>query len=472
MEYMNALHAGTRLEEYEIAGVLGQGGFGITYQAVDTHLHQVVALKEYLPAGLATRMPTRTVVPTSSANRELYEWGREKFADEGRTLARFNHPQVNRVHRFFEENGTAYLVLEYIAGETLGTLLHRQRRLSQAQVERLLSDVLSGLAEVHAAGYIHRDLKPGNLMVQPDGGTVILDFGAARQELGQRARGASSILAYTPGYAPIEQEARQGDQIGPWSDLYALGITAYRCVSGLAEQDVPVATQRLRTHSEPDLKPATQVGAGAYDERLLKAIDWAIEVQEKDRPQSIAEWREAFSDGQSAEATQPRSSTASPSPAPVATPLKQAAAANAARFSLVSKLALAVVGVAVLGTGLWMLGVPSSSTKPTVGTGQELVSGSSAEWERVQAVDTPAAYREFIGRYPGHPMTELAKERLAGLEEGSRPVEDQSDLPGDAAAEWERVQAVDTPVAYREFIGRYPGHPMTELAKERLAGLD
>ena len=164
MEHLNALPAGTRLGEYEIETVLGAGGFGITYRAYDTNLNKVVALKEYLPRDFAMRTNTRTVVPTSTADRADYEWGLTRFVDEARTLARFNHPHLNKVHRFFEAHGTAYLVLEYIEGETLSAVLAREGRLSEAAVQRLLREVLSGLEEVHGARYVHRDIKPGNLM--------------------------------------------------------------------------------------------------------------------------------------------------------------------------------------------------------------------------------------------------------------------------------------------------------------------
>lgn len=239
MEHLNALPAGTRLGEYEIESVLGSGGFGITYRAYDTHLNTVVAIKEYLPRDFATRTNTRTVVPTSPADRVDYEWGLERFLDEARTLARFKHPHINQVHRYFEAHGTAYLVLEYIEGETLSAVLQRQGTLSQPQLERLLREVLSGLAEVHAAGFVHRDLKPGNLMVQPDGSTVVLDFGAARQAVGQRSKSITSIL--TPGYAPIEQYDSKAEDVGPWSDIYALGMVAYRCISGLSDKELPDA---------------------------------------------------------------------------------------------------------------------------------------------------------------------------------------------------------------------------------------
>ena len=169
MEHLNALPAGTRLGEYEIESVLGAGGFGITYRAYDANLKKIVALKEYLPSEIATRTHTRTVMPTSPANQADYKWGLERFLDEARTLARFDHPHLNKVHRYFEAHGTAYLVLEYIEGEPLSVLLRQHQALRQGEVKRLLANVLSGLEAVHAAGYVHRDLKPGNLMVQSDG---------------------------------------------------------------------------------------------------------------------------------------------------------------------------------------------------------------------------------------------------------------------------------------------------------------
>ena len=294
MEHLNALPAGTRLGEYEIESVLGAGGFGITYRAYEANLKKVVALKEYLPSEIATRTHTRTVLPTSPAHQADYQWGLERFLDEARTLARFDHPHLNKVHRYFEAHGTAYLVLEYVEGEPLSALLRQQQTLRQGQVKRLLADVLSGLEAVHAAGYVHRDLKPGNLMVQPDGSVVVLDFGAARQAVGQRSKSLTSIL--TPGYAPIEQYDTKAEDVGPWSDMYALGMVAYRCISGLGDADLPDAVTRSRAgrKGSRDLEPAASIGRGRYDERLLRAIDWAIQVEETERPQSISEWGTAL----------------------------------------------------------------------------------------------------------------------------------------------------------------------------------
>lgn len=294
MDHINALPAGTRLQEYTIREVLGAGGFGITYRTDDTNLNKVVAIKEYLPSEFATRTNNGTIVPNSSADAADYEWGLSRFLDEARALARFDHPHLNKVYRFFEGNGTAYMVLEYIEGQTVSALLARDTTFPAATLQRLLHEVLSGLEEMHAAGYIHRDIKPSNLMVRPDGSAVVLDLGAARQAVGQRSKSVTAIL--TPGYAPLEQYATQAVQVGPWTDLYALGMVAYRCVSGITEADLSDAVTRSLNQrgNGQDLTPAVTVGKGRYDDRLLATIDWAIRVNKEERPQSVAQWRKSL----------------------------------------------------------------------------------------------------------------------------------------------------------------------------------
>ena len=298
IDHVNALPPGTRFEEYRLDAVLGAGGFGITYRAYDANLDKFVAIKEYLPSEFATRAERYTVVPQSSTDAEDYHWGLNRFLDEARTLARFDHPHLNRVYRFFESNGTAYMVLEYIHGETLADRLSRERHLPEAALQRLLDEVLSGLAVMHEAGYVHRDIKPGNLMLrEEDGSAVVLDFGAARQAVGQRSKAITSIL--TPGYAPIEQYDSKADDVGPWSDIYALGMVAYRCISGIGDGELPDAVTRGRTQrkGQVDLNPAIELGKGRYNSKLLEAIDWAIEVDEDDRPQTVGEWQRALAGG-------------------------------------------------------------------------------------------------------------------------------------------------------------------------------
>ena len=298
IDHVNALPPGTRFEEYRLDAVLGSGGFGITYRAYDGNLEKFVAIKEYLPNEFATRAERYTVVPQSSTDAQDYHWGLNRFLDEARTLARFDHPHLNRVHRFFESNGTAYMVLEYVEGETLADRLTRERQLPEESLRRLLEEVLSGLEVMHAAGYVHRDIKPGNLMLrEEDGSAVVLDFGAARQAVGQRSKAITSIL--TPGYAPIEQYDSKADDVGPWSDIYALGMVAYRCISGISDGELPDAVTRGRTQrkGQVDLTPAVEVGKGRYSAKLLEAIDWALEVDEEDRPQSVDAWLGALAGG-------------------------------------------------------------------------------------------------------------------------------------------------------------------------------
>ena len=407
MEHLNALPAGTRIAEYELVEVLGAGGFGLTYRAWDIALEKYIAIKEYLPRDFATRTNTLTVVPTSSADRADYEWGLTRFLDEARTLARFNHPHVNKVQRYFEAHGTAYLVLEYVEGETLSRVLERQGRLSEAAVLRLLSEVLSGLEEVHEAGYVHRDIKPGNLMVQPDGSIVILDFGAARQAVGQRSKSITSIL--TPGYAPIEQYDTKAEDVGPWSDIYALGMVAYRCISGLPDGELPDAVTRSRAtrKGSGDLEPAASIGQGQYDARLLRAIDWAIQVEEDARPQSIAEWQQALP-GQT-----PSESRATPPAGPTQT-TTTSDTSSSLRWAIVAGVVALVVAV---GGGAYWLGQRPSSLG---GEPAEVTTGPAVT-EPVQT-DRPALTRE-----PAEPAPEPQQTASTEPERAEPPVPAEAD---------------------------------------------
>lgn len=298
-DHLHALPAGYQLHEYRIEKVLGAGGFGITYLARDIHLDKVVAIKEYLPADLALRIEGQTVSPKSNSDHDDYSWGLDRFLKEAQTLARFDHPNLNRVHRLFEANGTAYMVLDYVRGRTLSSILKAQARLPEHEVKRLLKELTSGLELVHGAGFVHRDIKPGNIMIASDSSAVLLDFGAARQAIGQRSKDLTAIL--TPGYAPIEQYDTRAEDVGPWSDIYSLAMVAYRCISGCGDGQLLDAVTRSRFHrkgaSEKDLIPAVQAGAGDYSPALLQAIDWGAQIDEDDRPQSIAEWQRALFQG-------------------------------------------------------------------------------------------------------------------------------------------------------------------------------
>ena len=227
--FPDALPALTRLHWYVLERVLGQGGFGITYLAKDTNLDQRVAIKEYLPVEGATRLPDGTVHWRTDELRERYRWGLERFIQEARTLARFDHPNIVRVLSVFEFNGTAYMVMRFEEGGTLSALLDRRGTLAENDLLRLILPVLDGLELVHNAGFIHRDIKPDNIHIAGDGRPVLLDFGSARQSLG--SSNTLTILV-APGYAPFEQYYSDPSSQGPWTDIYGLGATCYRVICG------------------------------------------------------------------------------------------------------------------------------------------------------------------------------------------------------------------------------------------------
>ena len=281
-----ALPQGTRVQDFEFHRVLGHGGFGITYLGWNIALDIPVAIKEYLPADLAMREQDMSVLPKSSGDEADFQWGLDRFLDEARVMARFKHPNIVQVQHFFQAHGTAYIVMEYVEGETLSDLLKRRGTLTEAELKHILLPLLAGLIDVHEAGILHRDIKPGNILLRAaDGSPVLVDFGAARQAVGARSRSVTAVL--TPGYAPIEQYSSRGHQ-GPWTDMYALGGVCYQALTGKVPDE---AMERIR--SDP-LIPVTEAAMGKATKVFLSAIDWALRVEEADRPQGIRVWRTAL----------------------------------------------------------------------------------------------------------------------------------------------------------------------------------
>ena len=278
----NALPAGYALQEYRIEKVLGVGGFGLTYLALDGNLNLKVAVKEYLPDDVATRGADHSISPRSPDNAEHFGWGKQRFLDESRVVASFRHPNIVRVMRFFEANGTAYMVMEFVEGAALNDWIRTRRPLAQPQLASIVGPLLDGLEVVHKAGYLHRDIKPGNIYIRDDGSPVLLDFGAARMRTGD----LTTIVS--PGFAPFEQYHNKGNQ-GPWSDLYALAGVLYWMITG---NKLHEAAARIKADTMPS---ALQTADRAlYRPEFLAAIDWALAPNEDERPQSVAEWRESI----------------------------------------------------------------------------------------------------------------------------------------------------------------------------------
>ena len=292
---IDALPLGTRLAEFEILRVLGMGGFGIVYLALDTQLQRQVALKEYLPASMAGRTEAGNVTVRSRLYAEPFSMGLRSFVNEARLLARFDNPSLVKVHRFWEANGTAYMVMPYYDGATLKAV--RQSMNSppdEAWLRRVLDSLLGALEVMHTASVYHRDVAPDNILLLRSGQPVLLDFGAARHVLMGQTQTLTAMLK--PAYAPIEQYAEASEfRQGPWTDIYATAATLHYCLTGRAP---PTAAARAVHDSyEPlrlreDLKNPP-VGR-ACDPAWLAALDWGLEVKPQARPQSVAQWREVL----------------------------------------------------------------------------------------------------------------------------------------------------------------------------------
>ncbi len=289
-QFSDALPPGARLLWFEIVKVLGKGGFGITYLGRDTNLNQMVAIKEYLPSAFSSRNKQNEVRPNSPSDAKTFEWGLDRFLKEAQILARFRHPCIVRVVSFFRDSNTAYMVMEYVEGEGLDAILRKRKTLPEAELKKLIPTLLDGLEVLHGADFIHRDIKPPNILIRKKNGLpVILDFGSARQSVAGMGDQMTSLLSM--GYSPFEQYDSSGDRQGPWSDIYAMGGVLYRAIVGSKPKDAAVRiSARLRNDPDP-MMSAVEAGKGRYSDKFLQAVDKALQVLETERPRSVAEWR-------------------------------------------------------------------------------------------------------------------------------------------------------------------------------------
>ena len=285
-ENLHCLRKGTRLiGHYTIEGVLGQGGFGITYLGIDELHEKKVAIKEFFPQGIVTRNIEYqdTVTVTFVGEKDNYEKGKERFLKEARTMAKFSKDEgIVKALDFFEINNTAYIVMEYLEGITLKQYLRENQRIAPEDLIELLVPLIESLDEIHSQGMIHRDISPDNIMVLPDGRIKLMDFGAARDytEFGEK----SLSIVLKPGYAPPEQYQTHGIQ-GPWTDIYALCATMYKCITG---ENPPDAIERVMDDS---LKKISEFGI-VIPPQEEAAIIKGMSVSAKDRYQDIKDFCE------------------------------------------------------------------------------------------------------------------------------------------------------------------------------------
>ena len=425
-KYPLALPAGAVLAgQYIIEKVLGQGGFGITYEAVDHKTSAKVAVKEFFPDAMATRTGQTTVVPFTGERGESYEYGKSCFLQEAETLAQFiGNENIVRIYSYFEENGTAYFVMEFIEGTSFDEYLKQHGgKVSYEEAVRILTPIMDALSVVHSKGIVHRDVTPDNIYITNEGVVKLLDFGAARYSLGDKSRSLDIVLKH--GFAPKEQYTRRGKQ-GPYTDVYSLGASFYFSLTGKRPQD---SIERL---DEDDLIPPSALGVQigpAQEDAILKAMA----IQPAERFQNMAEFKRALVGERQGAAAAPAAGSeptvkqkffSAPTPEQTAgvasvsaPPPKEALAAPAAGKKPPEKKKLYIVAAAaaaVVILGIFILKPAKDTSLPddresrqtvtaTDGAGQETMPAEESKTPPKEAGNTSADWR-VLGNSVGNLM--------------------------------------------------------------------
>lgn len=438
----NCLAIGTRLAEFEVMGVIGEGGFGIVYLAFDHSLQRTVAVKEYMPAALAARGADHGVSVRAKRHGDAFEAGLRSFINEARLLAQFDHAALIKVYRFWEQHGTAYMAMRFYEGQTFKNAVKDNPDIvDEAWLKKILKPILEALEALYKANILHRDISPENIMIQPNGDAVLLDFGAARQIVSGMAQSLTVILK--PGYAPVEQYADDDSmQQGPWTDIYSLSAVMY---SAIAQKAPPTAVGRML--NDP-LEPLAQGDYPRFGKQFLAALDKGLAVRPEGRPQSIAEFAQLLgvdmsvrSHAQAAVRPSPAAPGAARGAAARPAPVKpQPASGTRPKLGW----ALAVGGVALaLAGGVWFAAGDSapprvaSTLQPApvpasqaVSPNEEIVSWESLNRERAAvaayaapkpAVSAATKPKEAAAKAPAKPRDVAAVTDAKLADEGAAP---------------------------------------------------
>ncbi len=392
------LPKGTRVAEFEIVRLIGQGGFGVVYEAWDHALERIVAIKEYMPASLATRQLDGCVIPLSERHKETFDAGMRSFINEARLLAQFDHPALLKVYRFWQDKGTTYMVMPLYKGKTLKEALSERRgQVDQTWLLRIIDGVTQALAVLHASDCYHRDIAPDNIMLlDPLEQPIVLDFGAARRVIKDMTQAITVILK--PGYAPVEQYSETPDmKQGPWTDVYALCAVMYAAITDRAPP--PAVARMINDRCVPLSTDAALLDR--FSLQVLQAVDHGLAVTPDQRLQSMMALREALglpsvtvaSDGYTQNPTTIRAVTSQS---------KEPVALNGSVWKYIAGTVLLLVLIAAV--GLWWF---SNAQKPQTQRSAELV--------------TPSPALPAIAVLPPVVLPKSALDSIASLTSGSDP---------------------------------------------------
>ena len=278
------LKSGESVDHYLIESVIGGGGFSIVYRCYDTKEDNSVVLKEYFPNQLSRRFSDNSIKPLEEKKKKPFEVGMQQFFAEAHALSKINHPHVINITNVFRQNNTAYMVSKMQPGKDLRWFIKScQGELDQNFIEKVIPPVMSGLNALHNRGFLHLDIKPANILLRTEGGPLLLDFGASKS-MDKKER-FTSFQTLTPGFAPPEQHHKQ--ELGPGSDIYALGATIYACITG---RPPPTSLKREEKDKELQLKGAEK----KIKPSVISALKWALELEISKRPQSLVEFGDLF----------------------------------------------------------------------------------------------------------------------------------------------------------------------------------
>jgi formylglycine-generating enzyme required for sulfatase activity/serine/threonine protein kinase len=432
-----ALAPGSVVDSLRIDRILGQGAFGITYLVTDQVIGASFALKEYQPRGHCTRLDDGSLRPESGPATLMFAKGMQHFLDEGRTVAPLDHPNIVKLFRCFEANGTAYLLMNYYKGEALHTLLQRSGTLSAEEATALTLPLLDALEYIHANGVIHQDIKPANIYITEDGDPILLDFGAAGQRRGRETSGAWK--PGSEGYAAPEQSSPRINA-GPWTDVYGLAATLYRAVTGKIPPPATARQQALRNRApDPLIALRDQVPDPSFAP-IARAISRGLEISPEKRPPTVADWRASFT---------PQVSK----PGPYAPPPAAGIETEGREWLPIILLAIFLMGL--FGIAFYLLtgdsadsgdssdGVPVSEevVEPTVSRETYVSTEERNRWKQALEADTAYAYQLFMKDFPESINRKQAQAQIDILDDGA----------------WQETVADGSKTAMETYLERFPG---------------